>query len=90
MLAPNDIASELVCSPDGLPAGCRPRPEPRIRPACLEWADRDARGRLYGANVIDAWTRAAPDGARGAEVYWNVSTWHPYRVLLMKTRFELP
>jgi hypothetical protein len=41
-------------------------------------------GRLYGANVIDAWTTARPNG--GADLYWNVSTWNPYQVVLMKTR----
>lgn len=92
VLAPADIAGDLVCSPDERPAGCLPRPSPRTRPLCLEWVDRDGRGRLYGANVIDAWTRDASYPARGtraADIYWNVSTWHPYRVLLLKTRLAV-
>lgn len=39
-------------------------------------------GVLYGANIIDAWTMQ-----RSGEVdlYWYLSTWNPYHVLLMKT-----
>jgi hypothetical protein len=40
-------------------------------------------GWLYGPNVIECWTTAR-DG--GADIYWNVSTWNPYEVVLMKTR----
>ncbi|HEX3595971.1 MAG TPA: hypothetical protein VHU80_12755 [Polyangiaceae bacterium] len=39
-------------------------------------------GRLYGANIIDAYTRA--DGTGGLDFYFNVSTWNPYGVMLMK------
>ena len=39
-------------------------------------------GFLYGANVIDAWTEAVDSGAA---LYWNVSTWHPYQVVLIKS-----
>jgi hypothetical protein len=42
-------------------------------------------GRLYGANIVDAWTTARPNNG-GADIYWNVSTWNPYQVVLMKTR----
>lgn len=47
-------------------------------------------GRLYSPNVIEEWTRDASDpktGARAADIYWNVSTWNPYQVVLIKTRF---
>jgi hypothetical protein len=42
----------------------------------------DERGFLYGSNIIEPWTRATPDGA---DLYWNVSTWDPYQVVLLKT-----
>ena len=40
-------------------------------------------GVFYGANLIDAY--AAPDGTGGVDLYWNVSTWNPYAVLLYRT-----
>jgi hypothetical protein len=43
-------------------------------------------GRLYAANIIDSWTMSRTGGA--ADVYWNVSTWNPYEVVLMKTRLS--
>jgi hypothetical protein len=52
-------------------------------------------GRLYGANVIDAWTddvtERVPDlgpGERAVEIYWNASTWNPYQVVLFKTQLR--
>ncbi len=54
-------------------------------------------GRLYGANILDEWTDDVRDrvpnlapGERAAEVYWNVSTWNPYGVVLVKTLLRLP
>jgi hypothetical protein len=41
-------------------------------------------GWLYGPNVIDCWTTARDAGA--VDLYWNVSTWNPYQVVLMRTR----
>jgi hypothetical protein len=41
-------------------------------------------GRLYGSNIIDAWTTARAGGA--VDIYWNASTWNPYQVILMRTR----
>ncbi|HKU38605.1 MAG TPA: hypothetical protein VJR89_10675 [Polyangiales bacterium] len=40
-------------------------------------------GSLYGPDVIDPWTTAHPDGT--TDIYWHVSTWNPYQVLLMRT-----
>jgi hypothetical protein len=40
-------------------------------------------GRFYGPNIIDAYTR--PDGAGGVELLWNVSTWNPYGVALVRS-----
>ena len=51
-------------------------------------------GRLYGVNVIDEWTAdvtqeaATRPGERVAEIYWNASTWNPYRVVLAKTQLR--
>jgi hypothetical protein len=42
----------------------------------------DDYGFLYGANVIDVWTEPTDTGA---VLYWNVSTWHPYQVLLLRS-----
>lgn len=47
-------------------------------------------GRLYGVNIIEAWTQPVPaegDSPAGADVYWNVSTWNPYQVVLVRSRF---
>jgi hypothetical protein len=86
ILGTNAMARHLVCAPNGSPPLCLPHPDPPIRPACLEAFDRDGRGRLYGVNVLDALTRATPGG--GVDVFWNVSTWHPYAVVLVKTNVE--
>lgn len=43
-------------------------------------------GRLYGVNIIDNYTK--PDGQGGLDVFWNVSTWNPYGVMLMKSNFR--
>jgi hypothetical protein len=42
-------------------------------------------GWLYGANIIEPWTRAAGDGV---DVIWNASTWDPYRVILLRTHIS--
>jgi hypothetical protein len=47
--------------------------------------DADEYGFFYSANIIEQWTREV-DG--GVDVYWNVSTWDPYRVVLLRTRIE--
>ena len=44
----------------------------------------DEYGRLYGPSIIDPWTRARADG--GVDLYWNLSTWNPYQVVLMRTQ----
>lgn len=55
----------------------------------------DSGGHLYGLNVIESWsedvTTKLPDlapGQRALELYWNVSTWNPYQVLLLKTQLR--
>ena len=48
---------------------------------------------MYGAAIIESWTQdvsnSLPDlaaGDRAVELYWNVSTWNPYQVVLVKSR----
>jgi hypothetical protein len=48
-------------------------------------------GRLYAPNIIDNYMQRTADG--GLDVLWNVSTWNPYAVQLLKTTLhpgELP
>lgn len=40
-------------------------------------------GRLYAPSIIDRYT--TPNSQGGLDMYWNVSTWNPYTVQLMKT-----
>ena len=42
-------------------------------------------GFLYAANIIQPWIK--PVG-KSVDVIWNVSTWDPYRVVLMRTRID--
>jgi hypothetical protein len=52
-----------------------------------DWEGVDPReyGFLYGVNIIEQWTRPAGDGV---DLIWNVSTWDPYRVVLVRTRIN--
>jgi hypothetical protein len=45
-------------------------------------------GFLYGPNIIDVWTEPRGTGNLDADIYWNVSTWDPYQVMLMRTRIN--
>jgi hypothetical protein len=44
-------------------------------------------GALYGPNIFDAWTSVREDGD-AVDVYWNISTWNPYQVVLLRTRIR--
>jgi hypothetical protein len=46
---------------------------------------------LYGVNIIDPYTRVSSAEGRGraVDVFWNVSTWNPYAVVLVKTHIEV-
>jgi len=44
-------------------------------------------GALYSPAFIEPWTSVAESGA--VDLYWAVSTWDPYQVMLMKSRLEL-
>lgn len=54
-------------------------------PSSLYPPEYEQYGWLYGPNIVECWTTPR-DG--GADIYWNVSTWNPYQVVLMKTRFR--
>ena len=59
-----------------------------------DWMSGDSIGRLYAPNIIDEWTQDVTDeaqrkrGERSVELYWNVSTWNPYQVVLFKTQLN--
>lgn len=91
ILTEEQVAEDFVCGKHA-PAGCLATPDPAIRPACIEFVDRSGGGALYGANVIDSLTRSASGSTgrgRAADVFWDVSTWHPYSVVLVKSRVEI-
>jgi hypothetical protein len=50
--------------------------------------DQTPWGFFYAPLLVDAWT-VARDHGRAADVYWFLSTWSPYQVVLMKTRLTL-
>jgi hypothetical protein len=60
--------------------------------AVQEHLSGNAIGRLYAPNVIDEWTQEVTNeadrarGERRVELYWNVSTWNPYQVVLFKSQ----
>ena len=61
-----------------------------VGPGCAGSTDWDGvnpreYGFLYGVNIIEQWTRPAGDGA---DIIWNLSTWDPYRVVLVRTRID--
>jgi hypothetical protein len=86
ILTNEQTAEDIVCGQQS-PAGCLSPPEPLIRPACIELVDPHGGGSLYGANIIDPMTRGR--GSSAADVFWNYSTWHPYSVVLARTRIEI-
>lgn len=91
VLTEEQMAEDMVCGKRA-PEGCLPSPAPMIRPACIERVDPHGGGALYGAAIIDSLTReaeASTGEGRAADVFWLVSTWHPYAVVLVKTRIEL-
>jgi hypothetical protein len=59
-----------------------------VLPSCLAGLILWDAGRLYGASIIDSYTTANDSG--GLDILWNVSTWNPYAVVLMKTTIALP
>jgi hypothetical protein len=61
------------------------RPLDSFLPGCPSVTPQLDIGRMYGLNIIDAYTQAS--GA-GLDLYWNVSTWNPYGVMLMRTHVD--
>ena len=63
--------------------------------AAQEYLSGNPIGRLYAPNIIEEWTQdvteaaARERGERSAELYWNVSTWNPYQVVLIKSQLTL-
>jgi hypothetical protein len=86
VLTNEDTAQDIVCGHQA-PVGCVPPPDPLIRPGCIEAVDPLGGGNLYGANIIDQMTR--PTGGSTADVFWLYSTWHPYAVVLARTRVRV-
>jgi hypothetical protein len=81
------LFSPLCVDQPGAPCA----PSDPIRPidsflGCFPFGKTFDNGFFYGANIIDAYTKS--DGAGGMDVYWNVSTWNPYGVLLLKTNLR--
>jgi hypothetical protein len=74
-------AGASVCAP-----GDPTRPPDFFLPGCPPIGATFDIGRFYGPNVIDAYTLTA--GATAVDLLWNVSTWNPYAVVLMRTRIE--
>ena len=75
---------------DQPPAVCAPsdptRPVDFVFPGCPPVGATVDTGILYGANVIDAYTR--PDGTGGLDVHWIVSAWNPYLVAMLRTNVK--
>jgi hypothetical protein len=68
----------IMHHPDCVQAGCA---------NSTDWDGVNPReyGFLYGVNIIEQWTRPA---GSGVDLIWNVSTWDPYRVVLLRTRIN--
>jgi hypothetical protein len=86
---PGGVLFHPACQDQG-PALCAPsdpsRPPDAVLPGCPQLGMTFDSGRFYAPNVIDAYTR--PDGAGGVNVFWNLSTWNPYAVLLVRTNLR--
>lgn len=80
----NDAEAIEQYGPGGILAhdNCRGNDCARYDPAYRLDVGNNNNGVLYGANIVDVWT-TAHDGQ--TDLYWFVSTWNPYQVVLMKT-----
>jgi hypothetical protein len=45
-------------------------------------------GYAYGPNIVEPWIMQDPNDANRVIMQWNVSTWNPYQVILVQTRFQ--
>lgn len=68
------------------PGGILFSPSCNGAPGCAEFekAWPMEHGLFYGPDIIEPWTTEHSDGT--ADVYWHLSTWNPYQVVLMKTK----
>jgi len=89
MYGPGGVLYHHACVDQG-PATCArtdpTRPLHSLNPGCAPFPVEFEIGYFYAPNIIDAYTK--PDGAGGVDLYWNVSTWNPYAVLLLKTKLR--
>lgn len=71
-------AGGIMRHPDCTDAGCADS---------TDWDGVNPReyGFLYGVNIVEQWTRPAGEGV---DIIWNLSTWDPYRVVLVRTRIN--
>jgi hypothetical protein len=83
---PGGFLFHTGCTSDGA-ATCAAsdpsRPPDVFLPGCPSFAAAFDIGRLYAPNIIDAYTRA--NDAGGVDFTWNVSTWNPYGVVVLRT-----
>jgi hypothetical protein len=88
---PGGIMFHPDCLDKGKARCLRPDPQSTadaLLPGCLGPRTAPDPGRLYGTEIIDSYT--APNGDDGLDMFWNVSTWNPYDVVLMKTTIRTP
>lgn len=67
--------------------------QPNFQPGGIVPCSGTQRGNLYGPNLIDSWTAdlAGDQGyAHAATLYFMVSTWMPYQVILASLTVHLP
>jgi hypothetical protein len=85
---PGGVLHHSACVDQGA-ARCAPsdptRPPDVFLPGCASVGALFDNGRFYAPNIIDTYTRRR---AGGADLFWNVSTWNPYGVVLMRTAIE--
>lgn len=62
------------------------RPFDTLVPGCPAPPVQMDVGHFYAPNIIDEYTRRI--GENELEIIWNVSTWNPYQVILVKTRIR--
>jgi hypothetical protein len=61
---------------------CLPFPPEPGDPVVLE-----DEGAEYGVNIMDTFTKPGIQ-IDAATIYWNLSTWNPYRVVQMRTQLS--
>jgi hypothetical protein len=75
-----DATTANCARPDSL------RSTKNLTPSCIAGLILWDSGRLYGPNIIEPYI--AKNANDGLDLIWNVSTWNPYSVLLMKTSID--